>query len=461
MISVEAFFAPANASLTTSPDRPDIGAARFVVLASHSIGQRETAARAAARAWAQGRPHAVVVPAPASSVWPFRELRPSLPDGPAIVWAPDLHEAFINRQTASTRLVTTQPPYVAALWTDHVGQRDDVLLLATADTASLLEHAPEIASRQGPFASAFVDLLGARDEDAEPAAGRPHPTLDTEAPSAQEQELAAAFRATDAGERLALCVKALETSRTAPALVAAASVCMEVNDIEAAGRDLEEALALAPTWAAAHFEYGKLWLRRDDMARASEAFGAAAAHLPTFVSAWANLGATLGELDRPDEALAAFERARDLDPANDQTLNNIGVVTRELGRLAESEAAFREVIARVPDLAFGYYNLGHTLFLQGRYRAALGAYTSGQRRDPERNPVQASRVALCLLATGESTAAMKELREAASRVPPEYRQQLLSDTTAVLWALLTDRPDLPGWAEMNAWLQRELARSST
>ena len=106
--------------------------------------------------------------------------------------------------------------------------------------------------------------------------------------------------------------------------------------------------------------------------------------LPGFAPVWANLGGTLGELDRPAEALAAFERALGLDPASPQALNNVGVVRRELGRLAESEAAFRQVIKLTPELAFGHYNLGHTLFLQGRFQAALAAYAAGQGRDPLR-----------------------------------------------------------------------------
>ena len=80
------------------------------------------------------------------------------------------------------------------------------------------------------------------------------------------------------------------------------------------------------------------------MVKASESFQAAADLLPRFAPAWANLGATLGELDRPAEALAAFEHALALEPDNPQALNNVGVVRRELGRLNESEAAFRDVI---------------------------------------------------------------------------------------------------------------------
>ena len=223
---------------------------------------------------------------------------------------------------------------------------------------------------------------------------------------------------------------------------------MEVNDLEAAARDLDEAIAQAPEWAAAHYERGKLWLRADDMVEAGESLPArrrAAAGVS------ARPGRTLAARSAssigPQEALAAFERALALDPASPQALNNVGVVRRELGRLAESEAAFRQVIQLTPGMAFGHYNLGHTLFLQGRFQAALSAYAEGQARDPEKNPVQASRLALCQVATGDAAGALRELQRATAGLPREYRQQLLGDTSAILWALVTQHPELQRLAD--------------
>ena len=215
-------------------------------------------------------------------------------------------------------------------------------------------------------------------------------------------------------------------------------------------------MRLAPQWAAARYERGKLWLRRDDMPRAAQDFQAAADRLPGFAPAWSNLGATLGELDRPADALAAFERALALDPLSPQALNNVGVVRRELGRLTDSEKAFRQVIELTPRLAFGHYNLGHTLFLQGRFQAALSAYAEGQALDLEKNPVQASRLALCKVATGDTEGALRELQRATNGLPPDYRRQLLSDTSAILWALVTQQPGLTGWQPVHAWMTAEL-----
>ena len=368
-------------------------------------------------AWQSENAAGRVIAAPAPADWPFRyPLSPELPAGPVVLRANAFDEAFVNEQSAGTQLVTTQRAYLEEEWSAALETHTGAWLLLVSTPA------PQHHSTTAP--------------------------------------LPRAFRSTDPAERLRLCVEALSGGRTPAALVATASVCMEVNDLAAAARDLDEAIALAPHWAAAHYEHGKLWLRRDDMPRAAAAFQLAADLLPRFAPAWSNLGATLGELDRPAEALAAFETALALDPANPQALNNVGVVRRELGRLTESEAAFRQVIQLTPGMAFGHYNLGHTLFLQGRFQAALSAYAEGQARDPEKNPVQATRLALCQLATGDADGALRELRRATTGLPREYRQQLLADTSAILWALVTQQPGLAGWQPVQAWVDGELRGKS-
>lgn len=352
-------------------------------------------------------PH--VVDAPLAQEWPFRfPLCPALPAGPVVVRATTVDDAYVNAQS-STVLVTTQKAYLDAEW-----------------AAALARHGNATLEAQPGHSAAIT-----------------HP-------------LASAFRLEDPAQRLTQCVAFLKVGRTAPALVATASACVEVNDFDAAARDLDEAIALAPDWAAAHYERGKVCLRREDMAGAAAAFRRAADLLPAFAPAWANLGATLGELDQQKDALAAFERALAIDPKNPQALNNVGVVRRELGHLSESEAAFRQVIQLTPGMAFGHYNLGHTLFLQGRFQAALAAYAEGKARDPEKNAVQASRLALCKVATGDAAGGLRELQGATANLPREYRRQLLGETSAILWALVTQRPDLQGWQPVHEWLTREL-----
>lgn len=407
-----------------------------------------------AAATVAGQPGATVVQARPAHQWPFlHPLAEPLPSGPVVVMAPDAHLAFETRQPPHTRMVTTQANYVFVEWAAALAAHGQAIMVATLRREPLQRDAPEVLLRRGVFGR--VDL---QEVASTPTADATETAEVAGDAGTQPDRLSLAFRQATPAERLRACVEALDAGRTAPALLATASVCQEVNDLESAARDLDEALEQAPRWAAAHFERGKVWLRLDDMEAAARCFRQAAERLPDFGGAWGNLGATLGELDRASDALDAFERLLALDPCSPQAHNNIGVVTRELGRLRDSEAAFRRVIELEPNLAFGYYNLGHTLFLQGRYHAAAAAYGQGQGRDPDRNPVQATRLALCRLATGDGSGALAELKRASSALPRDYRRQVLSDTSAVLWALVTHKPELAGWQGVHDWLKGELAK---
>jgi tetratricopeptide (TPR) repeat protein len=414
------------------------------------VEAREAVARQLLARLVADTPDTRLLPVPSACEWPFRHpLVPAIAremDG--VVFVPDLHEAFVNAQTNATRLVTTQPLYLLALWTQCLDAHPRLRVLATLDAEVARAHGPEALDGRGVWRQ--VSWIDATDAEAGAAPAASMPARDG---------LAQAFRAATPADRLTGAGRALDAARTPAHLLAMASVCMEVNDLDNAGDLLREVLAAAPDWAAAHFEHGKWCLRKDDMPAAAEAFGAATRLMPAFPSAAANWGATLGELDRPDEALAAFSSALAADPENPQALNNVGVVSRELGRLADSEAAFRAVIRLTPELAFGHYNLGHTLFLQGRYQASLAAYQAGQRLDPARNPVQASRLALAKLATGDASGALRDLQGCLANLPRDYRRQLLGDTQSVAWALLSAAPDLRDWRIVGDWLAAELARA--
>jgi tetratricopeptide (TPR) repeat protein len=195
------------------------------------------------------------------------------------------------------------------------------------------------------------------------------------------------------------------------------------------------------------------------MAKAREAFRRAADLMPSFSAAFSNLGATLGELDEPAAALRAFRQALAHDPQSFTILNNIGVVSRELGRLDESEAALRQVIALNPAFVFGHYNLGHTLFLGGRYADALGAYEEGQRRDPQQNRRQACRLAVVRFASGDAAGAERELWRAANTAPADEREDLLLEAYEVAHALLTRHPELSPQRPFLDRIGAEIAKS--
>ena len=381
---------------------------------------------------------------------------------PRLLRIDEIGLAFPNEQRSGTRLILTQSTYTLQTWLDVIGEDD--MIIATADRAALERGAAEAFSHRGPwgaFRIVDVDLeVFADPTDVISLAPGAHPRRElTPMPPlgfawprvgmaagapCPLHLLAAAFRQGSAGERLRLCREAVALAPDAPeAVLALASALRETQDLEGAHQALDRSIALAHDWAAAHYENGKFWLGCEDLSRARDGFRRASELMPNFSAACSNLGATLGELGEPEAALAAFEQALGSDPENPTLLNNVGVVNRELGRLDRSEAALRRVNVLAPGFVFGHYNLGHTLFLSGRFQEALEAYLEGQRRDPDRNLRQRCRLAMVRFAAGDLEGADRDLWRAADAAPREEREDLLLEAYEMARAV-AGGPPAPG-----------------
>jgi tetratricopeptide (TPR) repeat protein len=348
----------------------------------------------------------------------------------------DLELAFPNRQTEGVRLVLTQPAYLLQTLMDRLGA-DDVVI-ATAETATERCRFFDCATVQGAQEDRSV---GGRTLNA--------PSRGPAAPSARFVALLMrAFTCEAPEERAALCREAVRAAPSSEvAALSLASACREIQDAAGARAALDAALRLAPDWAAAHFEDGKLWLAADDMIRARDAFARATALMPTFSAAFSNLGATLGELDDPEGASAAFAHALECDPDNVTLLNNIGVLERERGNLAASEEALTRVTELHPKFVFGHYNLGHTRFLRGDYAGALAAYEDGWGLDSQKNRRQGCRLALVRFANGRAEAAEREFWQLANSAPAAEREELLLEAYEIGSALLQAQPQLASGRE--------------
>jgi tetratricopeptide (TPR) repeat protein len=354
--------------------------------------------------------------APPPARWPFvRHVVPAAPA--ATIEVRNLHLAFPAGQGAGTRLVLTQSTYHLQRWLDFLDAHPGVTLVLSGEVRAL--HA-EAKGRRGPWSRIDIAAIHDAQHDDEAVADPLH----------------AAFVQPDPRVRLDACRAALDAAPDDPALLLAfASSCMELQLLHDAAAALERAVAVAGDWEATHFELGKLCLRTEDTARAADAFAQASRLMPTFAAAWSNLGAALGELDRPDEALAALTRALQHDPHGYPVLNNMGALHREQGRLDEAIAAFRQVIALAPQFVFGHYNLGHSLLLAGSFDEARRAYEEGFSRDGQKNPRQACRLVVARTAAGDAGSAISLLETLCRELPRERIQEGLWEAESTLDAL--------------------------
>ena len=385
------------------------------------VGGRRDERAAVARA-RLSRSSTVITPALPCPDWPFtRTIAPSrVPDSSAIL-IEDLDLAFPAGQAAGTRLVLTQSTYQLQRWLDCVHISPDTTIVAHASKTTLSRVAPEAFSRRGPWSRISIEEIAGDDEVS---------------PGESDSALLRSAFSRPAEPRLDVLQHAAVQQPHNPALpLCIASTLMEIDDLQPAQDALERALALAPDWEAVWFEYGKLWLRADDLQRAAERFAEAARLMPTFSAALGNLGAALAEIDRPDEAIAALEQALRSDPEGYPLLNNLAVIYREQGRLGEAVEAGRRVIALAPSFVFGYYNLAHALFLSGRFADAREMYEDAQQRDPQKNAVQAGRLAVVRAATGEGARAAADMRAVLDRAPADVRRRIADEAAATLDAL--------------------------
>lgn len=373
-----------------------------------------------------------LVPAVPAPHWPFtRSILPAPgSDSRVVVLIDDLHLAFPAGQTPGTRLVLTQSTYQLQRWIDWLDQHPHASVVAHASKAALAKVAPESTAGRGPWNRiGIIDLQG--DDASLPADD-----------ASELRELQDAF-ALSREERLTVVRAAVARAAVSPDGANAAlqlllgSVFMELGDLQPAQDALEQASSHAPDWEAVWFEYGKLWLRADELERAAEKFAEAARLMPTFSAALSNLGAALAETERPDEAIAALEQALRHDPAAYQTLNNLSVVYREQGRLDEAIEGGRRVVTLAPGFVFGRYNLAHALFLSGRFAEARDTYADAHDRDPQKNAVQAARLAVSRAAAGDGAQAASEMHAILARVPDELKVMIVEEAQGTLEALIT------------------------
>ena len=390
---------PYSESVTPTADQPRL----FLVIGDddHRLGQR---GRALLHRLRQERPGARAIPAPPPEHWPFvYPLCPALPAGPVIVWA--------DRRPSRVR----DPPAAAHTPRDDAGQR--------TSSPSGLRRSPRTATPAWSPPSTTTSVRAPRPRRScgaaassaasviEEADGRPDPAMDRElrrhgSPGRRRHAARSPGgglpRDRRGGSAASRAWRRSRTGARRPPWWRR----------PASARRSTTSRAPRATWTrplpwprpgprrssnAARCGCGSTtWTRR----RRLSGRGRAAPGLRR------RLGQPRRHAGRARSAGRGARRLRAAArPRSDQSP---GATTtsawsrRELGRLAESEAAFRRVIDLEPNLAFGYYNLGHTLFLQGRYHAAASAYGQGQARDPERNPVQGHALALCRLATGDA-----------------------------------------------------------
>ena len=133
------------------------------------------------------------------------------------------------------------------------------------------------------------------------------------------------------------------------------------GDMEAAMRELTNALEIEPANARTHLNFGSVLLQAGQELRARGEFEKALELDPWLAEAHNNLGMTLAKNERFEDAVKHFRLAAEIEPEYLEAEYNLGVTLRNLNRINEALKAFRRAAELAPDNPQTQYALGMTL----------------------------------------------------------------------------------------------------
>lgn len=146
---------------------------------------------------------------------------------------------------------------------------------------------------------------------------------------------------------------------------------------------LEEAVAVEPDLAAAHYNLGWVRSRLGDGSGAIAAYRDATARQNPYPVAWNNLGLELERSGDGEGAVAAFRTAIEQFPEFSMAHNNLGAVLAATGHYRAAEMAYSDAIKVDPDNVDAHTNLGVAKLEQADIAGAVAAFNAVLSINPQ------------------------------------------------------------------------------
>jgi protein O-GlcNAc transferase len=148
------------------------------------------------------------------------------------------------------------------------------------------------------------------------------------------------------------------------------SILLDRGDAQDALGAFTKAVQYKPDSAGAHFNIGAAHARLAQHEAAARAYRRALAFKPEFVEAEVALGAALEELGQDEAAVESYHRALKIKPGHAQAREKQVDLLKRLGRSSELVIAYRQMLELDPDNVDIIYSLGLVLHHLGQLRDA-------------------------------------------------------------------------------------------
>ncbi|MDA0674885.1 MAG: tetratricopeptide repeat protein [Proteobacteria bacterium] len=160
------------------------------------------------------------------------------------------------------------------------------------------------------------------------------------------------------------------------------SCLLDLDRVTDAQHALADSVALASDDPDVHHLLGIALRRLGRPADALVAFDRAIALKTPFPEAHFNRGNAMSDLGQMRDAVLAFAAAGEQAPADKEIQRRLGTAFRQLGRLEDAEKVFDHLVARHPNDAAGWYQLGMTRVRRPDRTGAKYALDRALQADP-------------------------------------------------------------------------------
>ncbi|MGD0786538.1 MAG: tetratricopeptide repeat protein [Terracidiphilus sp.] len=151
---------------------------------------------------------------------------------------------------------------------------------------------------------------------------------------------------------------------------------------QAAIAEYRKALAAKPNYPEAHNNLAISLDAAGDTREAIEHYRQAIEQNPGIAEGHSNLGRALAKQGRLNEAIEQYEDALDINPSYAEAHNNLGFALTAQGRMDEAVDHYRQAIESDPKYSHAYNNLGLAQAMQGKIDEAIGDFRKAVELDP-------------------------------------------------------------------------------
>ncbi len=197
------------------------------------------------------------------------------------------------------------------------------------------------------------------------------------------------------------------------------SALQDKNDLPGAIEAYNEAIRLAPHFAAAHANLGVALHDSGDLPGAIDAYREAMRLDPSDSKVYSNLGIALKESGDMSGAITVLKQAIELDPQNAETHSDLGNILQAVGNLDGAIDSFEEAIHLAPENTLLRINLAVAYLLRKRHDDAIASAKEAIWRNPL-DPNADTAHGIILLATGDRVGGRAALTDAVRLDPDRW-----------------------------------------